>query len=248
MGGRQQGETSRWRKWRAFAAGFAARPQDLWMLMLGGRTDARLTKLRSDVGDRAAFEALYGESDDPWDSFNPRFSYQRRKYETMMDLLPTGRTFTRVLDLGCGLGTLSRMLAARSDSVLGLDVAQAAVDHARRRHGGVANLSFERGDILDCVLTGKFDMVMIVDTLYYLPSTSDAALDEVACRIADLLEPGGICVLSNHLFAFGWDDATRLSRTIRKVFSRSPRFTLISSHWRPFFLTTLLAVAPLTRT
>src|SRR5258706_13962980 len=118
---------------RAFATGYFARPQDLWMLILGGKTDARITQLRADFGDHVAFETLYSESDDPWDSVNPRFSYQRRKYDTVMSLLPD-RRFGRALDLGCGLGALSSLLATRADSVLGLDVAQTAVDNARNRH------------------------------------------------------------------------------------------------------------------
>jgi 2-polyprenyl-3-methyl-5-hydroxy-6-metoxy-1,4-benzoquinol methylase len=215
------------------------------MLILGGRTDARIAQLRAEFGDHTAFETIYSESDDPWDSLNPRLSYQRRKYDTVMSLLPTGRRFRRALDLGCGLGGLSCLLAARADSALGLDVAQTAIDRARKRHAARSNLSFQHGDILDLSkgLNGQFDIVVIADTLYYLPSTSDVSLDAIVNRIADLLAPEGICVLTNHLFAFGWDEATRLSRRIHRAFCRSPRFRLISKHWRPFFLTTLLAVS-----
>jgi 2-polyprenyl-3-methyl-5-hydroxy-6-metoxy-1,4-benzoquinol methylase len=214
------------------------------MLILGGKTDARIAQLRADFGDHVAFETLYSESDDPWDSVNPRFSYQRRKYDTVMSLLPD-RRFGRALDLGCGLGALSSLLSTRADSVLGLDVAQTAVDHARKRHAARSNLSFQRGDILNLSngLNGQFNILMIADTLYYLPSTSDVSLDAIVDKIADLLAADGICVLTNHLFAFGWDKATRLSRRIHRAFCRSPRFRLISKHWRPFFLTTLLAVS-----
>jgi 2-polyprenyl-3-methyl-5-hydroxy-6-metoxy-1,4-benzoquinol methylase len=229
---------------RPFAAGL--RPQDFWMLIQGGKTDARLARLEADRGTQGAFEAIYDECDDPWDSFNPRYSYQSRKYNTVMSLLPPGRQFTRALDLGCGLGALSLLLAARSGSVLGVDVAQSAVDRARKRHCGIANLSFQRGDIavLPGGIEGRYDLITIMDTLYYLPCTSDKALDNVADRIADLLEPGGICVLSNHLFAGGWDKATRLSRRIHGAFCRSSRLSLISRNWHPFFQTTLLTALP----
>ena len=76
------------------------------MLILGGKTDARLAQLESTRGTQGAFEALYDECDDPWDSFNPRYSYQSRKYDTVMSLLPSKRQFGRALDLGCGLGAL----------------------------------------------------------------------------------------------------------------------------------------------
>jgi SAM-dependent methyltransferase len=225
---------------RFLAAG--VRAQDFWMLIQGGKTDARLARLESARGTQGAFEALYDECDDPWDSFNPRYSYQSRKYNTVMSLLPPGRQFSRALDLGCGLGALSLLLAARARTVLGVDVAQSAVERARKRHCGTANLAFQRGDIavLPDGLEGRYDLITIMDTLYYLPCTSDEALGIVADRIADLLEPGGICVLSNHLFAGGWDKATRLSRRIHDSFCGSPRLSLVSRNWHPFFQTTLL--------
>jgi len=217
-------------------------PQDFWTLIAGGHTDARLAALESTHGSRGAFEALYDASADPWDTLNPRLTYQERKYRTVMALLPQGRRFARALDLGCGLGTLSAQLATRADAVLGVDVAQAAVERARQRHGCIANLAFAQGDIADLpgTLGGDCDLITIMDTLYYLPSTSDAALDDVAARIAAMLAPGGIVVLSNHLFAGGWDKATLLSRRIDNAFCRSPRLQLVSRHWHPFFQTTIL--------
>jgi len=227
------------------ASYYCVRPQDFWMLIAGGRTDARIAALESAHGRRAAFEALYDTSEDPWNTLDPRSSYQDRKYRTVMALLPP-RRFARALDLGCGLGTLSRLLSARADQVLGVDVAQTAVERARHRHGGIPNLQFRQGDIADLpgALEGGYDLITIMDTLYYLPSADDAALADVADRIAGLLAPGGIVVLSNHLFAGGWDKATRLSRRIHCAFCCSPRLRLVSCHWHPFFQTTVLERRP----
>jgi 2-polyprenyl-3-methyl-5-hydroxy-6-metoxy-1,4-benzoquinol methylase len=219
-------------------------PQDFWTLIAGGHTDARLAALETAHGSRGAFEALYDASADPWDTLNPRLTYQERKYRTVMALLPQHR-FARALDLGCGLGTLAVQLAGRADSVLGVDVAQTAVDRARQRHGSIANLAFAQGDIAELpdALGGGYDLITIMDTLYYLPSTSDTALDDVATRIAAMLAPGGIVVLSNHLFAGGWDKATLLSRRIDRAFCRSARLKLVSRHWHPFFQTTILGLS-----
>jgi SAM-dependent methyltransferase len=231
------------------ARAYAVRPQDFWMLIVGGKTDARLAQLEAASGRNAAFEVLYDECDDPWGAADPRFSYQARKYNTVMSLLPAGRRYDRALDLGCGLGTLALLLSQRSTTVLGLDVAQSAVDRAASRHGGIANLRFQRGDIADlpCGLEGQFDLITIMDTLYYLPRTDDAALDMVAGQIAGMLAPGGLVVLSNHLFAGGWDKATRLSRRIHHAFCRSPRLSQVSRSWHPFFQTTVLTALPAQR-
>jgi hypothetical protein len=42
--------------------------------------------------------------------------------------------------------------------------------------------------------------VLLADTLYYLSPLDDATLERMALRVADLLAPGGVCVLVNHYF------------------------------------------------
>jgi len=223
------------------ATGYFLRPQDLWLFIVGAQTDARVARLRKDLGDRAAFETVYRESEDPWVSVSPHYHYQRRKYEVVASLIPANRRYTHALDLGCGLGTLSRLLAHRVERALGLDVAQAAIDRARKTHVAASNLRFEQADILDlpAEMNGRFDLITIVDTVYYLRSVHDHSLEEIASRVADLLAPNGLCVLSNHFF-FPWDKETRLSRRIHDAFIQSKRLRRISEHWRPFYLTTLL--------
>ena len=124
-------------------------------------------------------------------------------------------------------------------------MAWSAVDRARVRHAEAENLSFRQGDVLHLPdgLEGRYDLITIMDTLYYLPDASDAALDKVADRVAGLLAPGGVCVLSDHLFIGGWDRATRLSRRIHRAFARSARLSMLLSDWRPFFQTTLLTLS-----
>ena len=191
-----------------------------------------------------AFEAIYTDQSDPWASASGAYRYQRQKYERLLDMLPAGR-FARALDLGCGLGLMSRLLARRSDQVLGLDLAQAAVDRARTAHADVAHLTFEQGDALDLPrsMDGQFDLLAVADILYYLSPLDDAVLKALAMRLADLLAPGGVLLLANHFF-FSADPDSRLSRRIHRAFAWSPRFRVISEHRRAFFLATVLAEVP----
>ncbi len=216
-------------------------PRDFTLFLVGARTDAAIEQTRAASGARAAFEEAYTKSADPWASAAPRYRYQQRKYEQIMALLPA-RRFRRALDLGCGLGLLSQRLAERSDAVLGIDVASAALGHARKRGAGVANLTFAQGDVLDLPveLNGQFDLVVVADTLYYLTPLSDDLLKALSARLADLLMPGGICLLANHFF-FAADPDSKLTRRIHDAFTWSPRFTALSHHRKAFFLATLLA-------
>src|SRR5206468_162323 len=82
------------------------------------------------------------------------------------------RTFARgkrVLDAACGEGYGSALLAAEADSVLGMDIDDAAIAHAQARYGERTNLRFERGDCtaLD-VAAGSFDMIVSFETLEHV--------------------------------------------------------------------------------
>jgi SAM-dependent methyltransferase len=219
-------------------------PRDIGLFVKGARTDARIARLRRDEGNCAAFEAVYTESADPWAAASPRYRYQGLKYDRLIALLPQQR-FANVLDLGCGLGVLSQKLAKRAERVLGIDIATAAIDHARRLGAAFSNLEFEPGDILNLPLTfdGKFDLVVVADVLYYLSPLDEVILKSVVGRIADLLSPGGTCLLANHFF-FSFHPDSKVSRKIHRAFSDCSRFAVVSEHRRAFFLATLLSNRP----
>lgn len=219
-------------------------PRDIGLFLQSARTDQRIAAKRAMHGARAAFEAVYAELDDPWASANPRYAYQRWKYQTLMAALPVGRRFGRALDLGSGLGALSMALTGVADHVLGLDIAQSAVDRARRRAGAQPGLHFAQGDVsaLGPALDGTFDLVVVADTLYYLDRVDDPSLKAVAARIARLLTPDGLCLLANHYFYSG-DRGSRLTRRIHDAFAWSPGLDLVFVRRRPFYLTSLLSRA-----
>lgn len=222
-------------------------PTDIGLFLQSARTDSRIAAQRATEGARAAFEAAYAESADPWASADPRYFYQRWKYQTLMAALPLGRRFGRALDLGSGMGALSLALTGVADDVLGLDIAQSAVDQAQRRSGMQAGLRFAQGDVTDLnpALDGSFDLVVLADTIYYLDKVDDPSLKSVASRVARLLAPGGLCLLANHYF-FALDKDSQLSRRIHDAFSWSPGLDLLFTQRRPFYLTSLLtrALAP----
>lgn len=219
---------------------FFMAPRDIGLFLTSAQTDATIAELRASKGARVAFETIYSRWDDPWASASAHYRYQRRKYERVVGLLPN-RRFRRALDLGCGLGMLAQQLAPYVDELLGLDIAQAAIDRARERASLLPNLRFEQGDLLDLPsgLNHRFDLVLLVDTLYYLSPLEDELFKSVAMRAADLLVPGGLCVLVNHYF-FAADPDSRVSRRIHRAFAWSPRFRLVAEHRKPFFLASFL--------
>ena len=219
-------------------------PRDIGLFIRSARTEAKIARLRARLGVAGALEAVYAEDLDPWAAAAPEYRYQRRKYEVLASLLPDLR-YRRALDLGCGTGLMSRHLAARADSVLGVDIAPSAVATARNAHAGVPNVAFEVHDVMDLPRSfdGTFDLVVVADVLYYVSPLDDAVLDTIVRRIAALLVPGGVCMLVNHYF-FRLDPDSRRSRRIHRAFDPSAGFASRVDHWRPFYLVTTCRTTP----
>ena len=104
--------------------------------------------------------------------------------------LASGR---RVLDAACGEGYGSAHLAARAQSVLGVDISQDAVAHARSRYTTAANLRFETGDCtaLDALPDASFDLIVSFETLEHV-----AAQERMLDGFARLLAPEGVLLIS----------------------------------------------------
>jgi SAM-dependent methyltransferase len=102
----------------------------------------------------------------------------------------------RVLDVGCGVGRWSRLLASRGATVTGVDISPTMVDEARRRalNDGVADrCHFAVSDISALEVEGEFDLVLGVTILQHIldPGALRTALEGMAGRVA----PGGCIVL-----------------------------------------------------
>jgi SAM-dependent methyltransferase len=216
---------------------------DIGLFARSAASDARIRSAWTNSGAANVFDSVYASApdNDPWASASPAFLYQRRKYETIAALIPAKR-YRRALDLGCGTGLFSERLAAIADDVVGVDVSSVAVGIAISRAKGMPNLHFTRGDVLELPSSwdGSFDLITILDTLYYLPPPiEDGLLKTLATRLSRLLSPKGLLLLANHYFA-GLDADSRLTRRIHDAFRWSPALHPVGAHRRPFYLVSLL--------
>jgi SAM-dependent methyltransferase len=218
--------------------------RDIGLFLTSARSDARLVHLRRQPNPCAtAFDRLYADapSNDPWASSLPQYGYQRRKYDALLQLLPR-QPYRRALDLGCGLGLFTERLARCADQVVGIDISAVAIDRASERSRALTNVQWHQGDMLElgADLDGSFDLVVVADTIYYLPPPiQDKLLKTVAERISRLLTAGGVLLLVNHYFPMP-NAETRLTRRIHRAFQWSPTLTVLAEHRRAFFLVSVL--------
>lgn len=117
---------------------------------------------------------------------------QRRALEPWLDVAPG----TRVLDVGCGVGRWSRLLAGRGARVTGIDISPTMIEEARRRaeHLGVAQrCRFETQDLADLDAGERFDFVLAVTVLQHI--LDPIALRAAFRRMVAHLAPGGRMVI-----------------------------------------------------
>ena len=107
-----------------------------------------------------------------------------RMRAVLLEQLPADLTGARVLDAGCGTGSVAVELAARGAEVVAIDISPALISIARKRcpEGLAGRIDFRAGDMLDAGL-GRFDHVLAMDSLiYYDTATVARVLDGLAER------------------------------------------------------------------
>ena len=173
---------------------------------------------------RDRFESLYEEGDgDPWGFYESE--YERRKYErtigALADRRPPGAVET-ILDLGCGNGAATKLLAERypDADVVGVDIAETALETARER---APEATYERADVVEFVreTDRTFDALVELECLCY-PAAERSVTDLLAFADAlrGILAPDG-CLVSTHVHMPDDGDPTieqaRTARTVRTV-------------------------------
>lgn len=128
----------------------------------------------------------------------PEFYNQAIQLEQRLALRPwlQVKPGTRVLDVGCGVGRWSRMLAAKGAIVTGVDLSPTMIAQAKQRAvaDGVADrCQFRVQDLSHLEVDGQFDVVLGVTVLQHI--LDPGLLRDAVRRMRSHLAPGGRMVL-----------------------------------------------------
>lgn len=108
----------------------------------------------------------------------------------LLRLLPKGRRL-RVLDLGCGNGSLTAQIAKQGHDVTGIDSSKTGVEHARASWPGVRfeNHGFE--ELTPELFGGPFDVVVSLEVIEHVYRPRD-----LLRTARSLLKPDGLLIVS----------------------------------------------------
>ena len=94
-----------------------------------------------------------------------------------------------ILEIGCGTGKFSRLLAGRAQRVLAIDLSPQMIRLARERSKLYPNIDFVTGDVMTYQFPdNQFDCIATLTTIHHLPMTG------ILRKIRQALQPEGIFV------------------------------------------------------
>jgi predicted TPR repeat methyltransferase len=122
---------------------------------------------RERAGRKAStfFDDLW-QHGDPWELETSDFEQARYAHKLSM---VQSRRYERVLEIGCGAGQFTRLIAPLAEQIVALDVSTAAIDRARKT-GLDRNIDYRAVNVMeyDVGAEGPWDLIILSETIYYL--------------------------------------------------------------------------------
>ncbi|MDQ2854869.1 MAG: methyltransferase domain-containing protein [Acidobacteriota bacterium] len=111
---------------------------------------------------------------------------------------------SEALDIGCGSGSFTRLLAQRCKKVRAIDLSPEMIRIARARSEPLPNIDFEVADVMTLPLPARhFDCIVSIATLHHLP------LGEMVARMKAALKTNGVLLVLDLFARDGAMDAIR---------------------------------------
>ena len=93
-----------------------------------------------------------------------------------------------LLDMSCSNGLMTKQIAESFGTVIGIDIDEGALDHAKEYSSG-SNIRYEKMDGLHtCFEDNKFDVVLCSQMYEHVPDPQ-----QLMSEIHRILKPGGVC-------------------------------------------------------
>jgi len=112
------------------------------------------------------FDDLWARGD-PWEL--EASDFERERYARLIAMLDQSK-YARILEIGCGAGAFSRLLAPMAQQLIALDVSSRAIAAARAAQGSINHVEFRAANVMDYdpKAEGPWDLIVMSETIYYL--------------------------------------------------------------------------------
>ncbi|MBX9770813.1 MAG: class I SAM-dependent methyltransferase [Candidatus Obscuribacterales bacterium] len=114
----------------------------------------------------------------------PSWNHNSHYHPFIMRNIPD--RFGRLLDVGTGSGSFSRLAATQCEEVIGIDLSSKMIERARSHPNVPPHVSYRQADFLnDLPDTESFDVIVSIAVVHHLP------LDAFLRKAQQILRPGG---------------------------------------------------------
>lgn len=139
-------------------------------------------------------------------TFRNRYTFVERELKA----ITSGQKAQRALNLGTGEGDYDRMLAQYAGQLLGCDVNEEDIAHARQLNSDVANLTYEINNALALShAEGTFDWIVSSEVIEHVGDP-----EKMVYEMARVLVPGGYAVMTfpSREFPISYDPINRIGQ------------------------------------
>lgn len=148
--------------------------------------NALVNEIREDFDRIALLTEHHGGANDLYHSYVRRHLPERSE---------------NALEIGCGTGEFTRLLATRAGSVLAIDLSPQMIRLARQQSADYPNIEYVTGDVMRLSLPVEhYDCIVSLATLHHLQ------LDAALSKMTGALKPGGALIIHDLLAEDGLID------------------------------------------
>ena len=185
------------------------------------------SETQSDLYSKEYFDTLYHDNSDPW-HYQTRW-YEKRKRDMCLAVLPQAE-YTNALELGCGNGVFSELLAPRCHALLSVDSHPQAVQLAKQRLVNYPHVKVILGVIPDALSTLN-KTTLCNDSLSNTPLPNNLAANaSLSNNLAENKSPFDLIVISEILYYLSPSDIDTVIAWIKQHIAVEG--TLLCCHWR----------------